>query len=603
MQRRTNLGLALSGGGFRAALFHLGVLAQMADLGLLRHVEVISTVSGGSIIGALYYLHLKKLLESKEDAAVTDDDYRALVKTIERGFLAGIQKNLRMRTFANPLKNWRMRRPDYSRSDRIGELYDVCFFRPALGTRDWVRMRDLKIIPKGAAPDFHPRRDNAGRAAKVPILLINATSLNTGRNWRFEATRMGEPPRLGQTARRIDKVPRLLRPPGYDALPGRLRDLPLGLAVAASTAVPGLFHPLSISGLYPERRIELVDGGVHDNQGIQGLLDEGCELLVISDASGPLDEERYPGTAVAGVLTRTNGVLMHRLREEQLFRVLDGSRSAGVCFIHMLQGLETQVVPWVGAAETEPEHERVDRRPPGIAREVQRLLAKVRTDLDSFTEIEAYSLSCLGYLLAQNAFRHAPAFARFRARPQSTDWAFLAVRPWLEHPTPEYLAHLEVASQRLFKVFRLAPLLGKAFAVPLLLAAAGLLVWGRGWLLRPHRIEWTWAWWQVFAVIAAAAVPLTARWLRMRRVIVSVYRPWAWLRRLVVNALLPMVLAAFFQLYLVTLDPLFLSLGRLDRLRPPDGTSRGASLGIPGPPRRTVFRLRPGNRVRGRTQG
>ena len=52
------LGLALSGGGFRASYFHIGVLAQMAEQGLLRHVEVISTVSGGSIIGALYYLHV-----------------------------------------------------------------------------------------------------------------------------------------------------------------------------------------------------------------------------------------------------------------------------------------------------------------------------------------------------------------------------------------------------------------------------------------------------------------------------------------------------------------------------------------------------------------
>ena len=47
------LGLALSGGGFRASLFHIGVLARMAELDLLRHVGVLSTVSGGSIIGAL----------------------------------------------------------------------------------------------------------------------------------------------------------------------------------------------------------------------------------------------------------------------------------------------------------------------------------------------------------------------------------------------------------------------------------------------------------------------------------------------------------------------------------------------------------------------
>lgn len=48
------LGLALSGGGFRAAFFHIGVLARLAELGMLRHLKVISPVSGGSILGALY---------------------------------------------------------------------------------------------------------------------------------------------------------------------------------------------------------------------------------------------------------------------------------------------------------------------------------------------------------------------------------------------------------------------------------------------------------------------------------------------------------------------------------------------------------------------
>ncbi len=52
------IGLALSGGGFRAALFHIGVLAKLAELDVLRHVEFLSCVSGGSIIGAHYYLEL-----------------------------------------------------------------------------------------------------------------------------------------------------------------------------------------------------------------------------------------------------------------------------------------------------------------------------------------------------------------------------------------------------------------------------------------------------------------------------------------------------------------------------------------------------------------
>ena len=48
------IGLALSGGGSRAIAFHLGCLRALHDLGILNRVQILSTVSGGSVIGALY---------------------------------------------------------------------------------------------------------------------------------------------------------------------------------------------------------------------------------------------------------------------------------------------------------------------------------------------------------------------------------------------------------------------------------------------------------------------------------------------------------------------------------------------------------------------
>src|ERR1700674_928117 len=48
------IGLALSGGGSRGIAFHLGCLRALNDLGILAQVKVISTVSGGSVIGTLY---------------------------------------------------------------------------------------------------------------------------------------------------------------------------------------------------------------------------------------------------------------------------------------------------------------------------------------------------------------------------------------------------------------------------------------------------------------------------------------------------------------------------------------------------------------------
>ena len=56
------VGLALSGGGFRASFYHLGVLARLAELDVLRHVDVLSCVSGGSIVGACYWLMLRNRL-------------------------------------------------------------------------------------------------------------------------------------------------------------------------------------------------------------------------------------------------------------------------------------------------------------------------------------------------------------------------------------------------------------------------------------------------------------------------------------------------------------------------------------------------------------
>ena len=47
----------------------------MAEMDVLRHVEVLSCVSGGSIIGAYYYLELKKMLEQKKDEKITQQDY------------------------------------------------------------------------------------------------------------------------------------------------------------------------------------------------------------------------------------------------------------------------------------------------------------------------------------------------------------------------------------------------------------------------------------------------------------------------------------------------------------------------------------------------
>ena len=79
-----------------------------AELDLLRKVEVLSCVSGGSILGAHYYLKVRHLLQTKTDAEITREDYIQLVHEMIDEFVAGVQKNIRTRVAVNPFKNFRI---------------------------------------------------------------------------------------------------------------------------------------------------------------------------------------------------------------------------------------------------------------------------------------------------------------------------------------------------------------------------------------------------------------------------------------------------------------------------------------------------------------
>jgi hypothetical protein len=247
------VGLALSGGGFRASLFHIGVLAKLAELDMLRHVEVLSCVSGGSIIGAHYYLKVRDLFKRKGDAEIGREDYVRIVQEICREFLAGVQTNIRTRVAAELLTNLRMIfLPNYSRTMRAGELYEEKIYAEIRDGEEtqprW--LNDLFVQPKDEGEQFAPKHDNWRRSAKVPILILNATSLNTGHNWQFTASWMGEPPSSIDTA--IDANYRLRRMYYGDA-PSPHNKIRLGHAVAASACVPGLFEPLSLPLLYEKK--------------------------------------------------------------------------------------------------------------------------------------------------------------------------------------------------------------------------------------------------------------------------------------------------------------------------------------------------------------
>jgi len=496
------IGLALSGGGFRAALYHIGVLAKLAEMDLLRKVEAISCVSGGSIIGAHFYLEVRKLLREKTDREITNDDYIEIIKRIERDFLAGVQTNIRTRVLASPVTNLKMIfSSNYSRTLRVGELYEEKIFSRVKdgegGEPRW--FNELRIQPKGEADNFHPKNDNWRRAAKVPVLILNATTLNTGHNWQFTATWMGEPP--SSIDSEVDGNYRLRRMYYEDAPEGHKR-IRLGHAVAASSCVPGLFEPLAIANLYEEPGnksddkqrtklvVRLVDGGVYDNQGTASLLDQGCNTLLVSDASGQMNTENDPGAGLLAVPLRTNSVLQARVRVAQ-YRELSAQRRAsalrGLMFIHLKKDLQVRPVDWINCTDPQDSDDlNLPLTKYGINKDAQERLAAIRTDLDSFSDAEARSLMISGYRMTEFEIERSlpelnpwdDADGARGARGSSEDWQFMKFDESLTRADVPVVMRklLKVASSLAFKVWRLwRPL--RACAMALAITLAGLLGW------------------------------------------------------------------------------------------------------------------------------
>ena len=482
------VGLALSGGGFRASIFHIGVLARLAEADLLKHVEVISCVSGGSIIGAYYYLKLKKLLEEKPDEKITREDYIAIVRDIEITFLEGVGTNLRLRVFSNLWQNVILGVKDsFTRTARLADLYESELFGPLLhksGGDKHIYMDDLIIRPFDQ-PDFSIRRDNATRLNKAPMLVLNATSLNTGHCWQFTASWMGEPP--GYINNELDARPTYRRM-YYSEAPEKFRHVRLATAVGASSCVPGLFAPVTFEGLYePGRTLRLVDGGVFDNQGVNTLLEQECNSLIISDACGQMVAQDQPDDWAFQVAGRTNAILQERLRDYVFFDLKARQTSGlvrGYLLMHLTKGLPSKVIDWYPCDDKyefilDETDEQNDLTPYEIRKTVQACLAKVRTDLDSFHQTEAFALMYAGYKMTNYELAKGKASQFTHLEPaNSSGWQFERIS--VSHNEPEKNLRLIKtldASETLFgKLFTLSPVFKWSFYASVA-ALAVLVLW------------------------------------------------------------------------------------------------------------------------------
>lgn len=276
------LALSFSGGGYRAAAFHLGALRILGRMDLLRDVVALSTVSGGSIVGAAWVLSVLR--------GQPFGDF-------DRRFAEFLQKTNVIRDALDNLTAHRQHgHPSYPSLIRSAARI---YARPDLFGD--TRLADIDLAAQAAGGDRPRFRE----------VIFNSTEFRTGVDFRF---RRSVNPRAA-VGNGYFRVPR--------AVAGRIR---VADAVAASSCFPGGFEPLLFPdhfdwpGDLPLEKAEealgprfkgglpLMDGGIWDNQGVDSLVlafeRGGAATLVISDvAARNRDIYDFPPAGRRGFVT------------------------------------------------------------------------------------------------------------------------------------------------------------------------------------------------------------------------------------------------------------------------------------------------------------
>jgi NTE family protein len=238
--------LCLSGGGFRAMLFHLGAVWRLNELGWLPKLARVSSVSGGSILAGVLGWRWEAL---KFDAAGTAAEFQRQIVDPIRTLAGRTIDATAIITGAMGIG---------SIADKLVDAYRRFLFGDAT-------LRDL--------PD-------------APRFVINATNVQTGVLWRFSKPFMAD--------YRVGVVPR--------------PTVPLAVAVAASSAFPPFLSPLELdldpthftprSGYdlqtspYTDVAV-LTDGGVYDNLGLETAW-KRCRTILVSDGGGAMASDPDP---------------------------------------------------------------------------------------------------------------------------------------------------------------------------------------------------------------------------------------------------------------------------------------------------------------------
>jgi NTE family protein len=367
---RKGIALCLSGGGYRAALFHLGATRRLNELGVLSQVDTFASVSGGSIFASLIAAYAVRHPEAwaepgrplpRYDEEVAEPMYE----------LAG--RDIRTRSVLRRLLPWNWTKRDVQ-IDALAEAL-------AEGPTGRARLAELPASPR---------------------FVFCASEMQFRQQWTFDSG-SGE---LGS------------EPSGHASFGGSWT---IARAAAASSCLPGAFAPMVVTdrlsgGSYPgsdastlARSLALSDGGMFDNLGLEPVWQDHATVLV-SDA-GPSFKPN-PGLGRIWNALRFAIILLEQATEVRKRWLIANFLT------HELDGTYWGVA---GVADDYP----VPTRPAYSRAFVRDFIAPVRIDLDVFSDGERSVLENHGYLMADTAVRsHTPQLAPDPPEPRAPypDW-------------------------------------------------------------------------------------------------------------------------------------------------------------------------------------
>lgn len=297
MKNKKRIGLGLSGGGYRATAYHIGTLKKLNELGILENIDVISCISGGSILGAFYGLNKDnfEVFEEKAKLAVKKNVVGAVI-TSKWFYLALLTIIL---------------------TSYITLKLHVFFFILWLILLLFIQFKLFpisKLIIKAYDKYFY-NQYTLNKLPKKPIIAINTTNIESGRLFTFSRNKMSDS---------------FYEYPADKSQPIKFKSeiFPISHAVMASTCVPFAFSPIKIQERYFEKESDylkvhplLIDGGIYDNQGIHKLQQKGssyeCDFIIISDAgASQLSSKNIRNQFI--LLSKTVDLLMNRIKNIQM---------------------------------------------------------------------------------------------------------------------------------------------------------------------------------------------------------------------------------------------------------------------------------------------